>query len=91
MSLVYDETSAKGAVIKYDRINATAGYLRHFNNLCYLEFIAANPRATWQERQQAEKEIPIAKRKMEWHKNHPNFNRQAVERGMIAIRRQWGK
>ena len=91
-SLVYDETSPRsGGFAHYDRIDATGGYLRHFANLAYLEFIASNAAATWQERQQAEKEIPIAKRKMAYHQNHPNFDRLAAERGQAAIKRNWNK
>lgn len=63
--LVYDETSpGQGPIVPYDRIDATRGYLRHLGNLLYLEFIAGHAGATWQERQQAEREIIIAKRKM---------------------------
>lgn len=90
--LVYDETSPRtGGPIPYDRVNATAGYLTHFGNLCYLEFIAGHSEAKWTERQQAEREITIAKRKMAYHQRHPNFDPQSVEQGIAAIKRKWNK
>lgn len=90
--LIYDETSARtGPIVPYDQINATGGWLRHFDNLLYLEFIAGHSQATWIERQQAEREIIIAKRKMAYHAKHPNWDQSAVEAGMVTIKRKWGK
>lgn len=91
--LVYDETESRRSAgfIPYDRVNATGGFIRHFGNQLYLEFIAGNPDATWAERQQAEKELLICKRKMAWHSNHPNFSQSAAEAGMAKIKRDWGR
>lgn len=90
-TLVYDETEPRhgGGFVQYDRVNATAGYVRHFSNLLYLEFISSNPGATWQERAQAEREMIIAKRKMEYHHRHPNFDRQAAEGQIAQIKKDW--
>lgn len=91
MHLCYDETSPRRAFggPSYDRIDATGGWLRHLGNLLYLEFVASNPGATWQERQQANHEIPLAKRKMAWMAAHPAFCHASAESGKKKLLQQW--
>lgn len=88
--ICYDDTKhSRGPIIPYDKINATSGYLRHFDNQCYLEFIATSPLASFNEKAQARKELLICERKMRYHRQHHNWNRQEVEAGIKKIKAKW--
>jgi hypothetical protein len=76
--------------VPYHRMNATKGYLEHFNNYLYLTFILTNERSTPAEKRQANLEIIIANRKLEWWWRHPNLNKNAVNAGKRELRQKWG-
>lgn len=57
-------------------MDANKAYMRHFDNLMYLYFMAKE--GTFVERRQAEKEIGICKRKLEFWERHPKFCGETV-------------
>lgn len=70
MGIIYDTSSKKfeGNFNPY-RYEGAIQYGKHFSNLLYLDFISSNPRATFQEKRQAEAEMEIARKKMRyWQK-----------------------
>jgi hypothetical protein len=69
------------------KLNAVKGYLRHYDNLLFLTFMSQ--KGTFQEKAQALKELPICERKLKWWQNHPNYERDAVLRGIEALKRAW--
>jgi hypothetical protein len=91
MALIY-ENDGKGAFSgippKYESLNAVAGYLRHYGNLLYLQFIANNTNDA-REKIQASKEMAIAERKMSWWEKHPNYVQAEVLRGVEKLKRDW--
>jgi hypothetical protein len=68
MSIVYtkNEDNIKTGTFSFDpmKVDAVRHYETHFSNLMYLDFFVRNPRATFQEKRQAESEMLIAKRKL---------------------------
>jgi hypothetical protein len=87
--ICYDENSPRtGSVVPYNRINATDGYLRHYANYLYLSFIFNNT-DDWREKQQANKELTICQRKMDYHRKHPNFNAKHAEAESVKLKAQW--
>ena len=85
-----DDSVRGGFPIDYDKINATAGYLRHYENWLTLDFIAKATNRV-QEKMQALNEMKIAERKMNWHKRHPNYDQEAVTRGVEEFKRGWSR
>ena len=89
--ICYDDTAPgrSGGFVKYHDIKATEGFIRHFSNMLYLEFVAKNSLATLFERQQANKEILICQRKLDYHRRHPNFEMSRAEQAILDLRKQW--
>lgn len=89
MSIVYgDKDKYTGKPIPYHEINATKGYLRHAENHAYLDFIHKNSK-DFHEKAQASHEMGIARKKMDWHKHHPNFDMHAATHGVSEIKKKW--
>jgi hypothetical protein len=70
---------------------ATRIWVRHFGNSLYLKFISSNPLATPAERQQANRELPIADQKMAYWAKHKNFDLQEATRETEQLRKQWSQ
>lgn len=87
----YSETKQpfSGSPSRVWEMNGTKVYLTHYSNLLYLQFVANNPRATFQERSQAEKEIKICEKKLEWWLRHPNFDQDEALREVAKLKSQW--
>lgn len=79
-----------GSPAKVWEMDATKMYLGHYANQLYLDFIVANPRATFAEKSQAEKELKICRRKMAFWQKHPNFDVKRATEGCIAEKKKWG-
>lgn len=64
-------------------------YLSHYKNLMYLFFIAKHPDTTYVERFQAEKELKICNRKLDYWKRNSEFNYDSVEAQVQQLKAQW--
>lgn len=90
MAFIYSETREKPTFFTpYHKMNATKGYLNHYGNFLYLRFILYNERSTAAEKRQANREILICERKLNWWAKHPNLDKQAVEEGKFKLKQQW--
>lgn len=91
MAIFYDDAQRGGGdPVPYDRINATRGYLRHYDNYLILDAIAKAPKNTL-EKLQALKELTICERKMAWMQKHPNFNVKTVTEEVAKLKALWGQ
>lgn len=89
MSIIYDESSIAAGPIDVTKINATNAYLRHYENQLYLKFIANNPGADRVEKAQAEKELKICERKMEYWRRQPTFEQSIASTQAMELKRNW--
>lgn len=88
MAFFYSETREPfTGSVKFDKLNAVKGYLRHYDNLMFLTFMSNN--GTFQEKAQARKELAICERKLQWWQRHPNYVQQEVLAGIDKIKAQW--
>lgn len=85
----YSETSGPYEGPDLSKLSPNICYLNHFKNLMYLEFISAHSESTILEKLQAEKEIAICQRKLEFWKHRNGFDTKLVEGNMRVIRSQW--
>ena len=78
--LIYDDNAPRraGGFVRYENVNANRGFLTHMYNLLTLQWIKEHS-DRFLERQQCDKEIIIAERKIAYHKRHPNFVLSEVE------------
>jgi len=91
MHLCYDVNEKwAGGFMSRDNANANKGYLRHYANYLFLDFIIKNSKNTI-EKIQATKEIVICERKMKWWENLPLFDRAYVNDEMKKLRKDWDK
>lgn len=92
MAIVYDDlNTSRGKsdfVIPYGRLNANAGYLRHYDNYLYLDFILKTTDRN-NERTQAAKELKICERKLEYWRRHPNFVSSVVMPQVEEKKKHW--
>jgi hypothetical protein len=91
MAIIYSDTEPRRTgrpPIPYERWNATKHYLEHYTNLLFLSAIVARPKDPLEKRQ-ALKELSICERKLEYWTRHPNFDRDEVVRGCLALKTQW--
>lgn len=85
----YSDVKSGGLGAAVWRMNASTVYLKHFENLMFLEFVSRNPVTTFSEKRQAEKEIEICRKKLVWWKRHPLFDEKIVESGTTKIKKDW--
>ena len=71
------------------KMDANKKYSEHFYNHCYLVFILRHEASTFAEKQQANKEIAMAAKKMEYWKRMPNWDKEIAGRLCDKIRKQW--
>jgi hypothetical protein len=72
-----------------DDIDAVGAYLKHYDNLLFLDFMAKNPGSTFIEKAQARKEILVAERKLKYWERHPNFDTHATGIGITKLKKNW--
>lgn len=72
-----------------DAIDPIKGYLTHYANSLYLQFMLLH--GTMLEKHQASKELTICERKMKWHEHHPSFDWPLVLLGIDKLKKQWSK
>ena len=69
-------------------LNPTACYLKHYENMLYLRFIAENSDDRL-EKHQAEKEMRICQRKLDYWARL--YNHDEALKGMQALKQKWRK
>lgn len=74
-----------------DKLDAVAGYLRHYSNLLALTFMASHAGTTVIEKAQARKELTICERKLKWWERLPRYDQKAALLGVEALKRDWAK
>lgn len=86
----YSDISVRtGTPVNVASMNATKAYLRHYDNMLFLDFMAKN--GTRIERVQADREMAICRRKMQFWERHPNFSKEEASRGCIVAKRNWSQ
>ena len=69
------------------KMNPNKAFMSHYSNFLYLDFILNN--GTYQERQQARKELTICERKMKFWERHPDFNKETVRMEKEKLHLAW--
>lgn len=89
MGIVYNESLDK---FKGDlsALDPNTCYLVHFRNLMYLTFIFENSQ-DWIEKNQANKEIQIANKKMDFWQKRSGFDIKEIKNEIELERRKWRK
>lgn len=87
----YSDTSPKftGNPSKIWEMNGTKVYLSHYSNLLYLEFVASHGETSFIEKQQAEKEIVLCNKKLQWWQRHPLYDQDEALRGVEQLKKNW--
>ena len=70
-------------------MDANRKFAEHFENYCYLTFILRHEATTLVEKQQANKEIVIAQKKMNYWKRMPNWDVNESGRLCDKSRKNW--
>lgn len=93
MGLVYDENEPRNfnGSVNVAAMNPHKPYQRHLENWFYLNFIAQNKDATFSEKRQAEKELVICQRKLDYWERHPNFSDSEKLRITSELKKKWAK
>jgi hypothetical protein len=88
MFYVYNENQPFSGDFDLKNADPHFFYLRHYGNLKYLQFIFDNTENRV-ERHQANKEIEIARKKMDWWSKKHGFDYKHIETGKKKIDREW--
>lgn len=92
--IIYSTSDSKfeGSFDPY-RYSGSSQFEKHFGNLMYLEFFVTNTLATFVEKQQAETEIEVAKRKMKYWKRIADSQGETdqVNEAIQRIKKQWNR
>lgn len=78
-------TGIKGSCLS--KIDPTRAFLKHYDNFLFLSFIAE--RGELLERYQAEKELKICQRKMDYWSKRPGYNHEEALSGCEALKANW--
>lgn len=84
-----DTKKSENTDINVWKMNGTKAYLRHYDNLLFLQFVANNSRSSAVDRRQAEAEIVICNRKLDFWAKHPKYDHDDALKGIQAIKRNW--
>jgi hypothetical protein len=90
MGICYDDGRAEvpANLPPYETWNAVKGYLNHYANYLYLDFLSKQS-TDGRERAQARKELTICERKLKYWTTHPNWDKKAVLEGVEKLKRDW--
>lgn len=92
MFYVYSDNREVGNAIPLSvlmKIDANKKYAEHYYNHCYLQFILKHEASTFIEKAQANKEIGICDRKLNYWKRHQNWDATESAKLCSKIRKQW--
>lgn len=93
MGLCYDENEVRhfSGSLNIHKMNPHKPYQRHLENHFYLNFISQNKDATFSEKRQAEKELVICQRKLDYWERHPSFTQVEKERITQEVKKKWAR
>ena len=89
MFFIYDENKGRKGFVSMTDANATSLWLNHFSNALYLRFIAQHPKTNTIEKMQANRELAIADKKMNFWAKHPNYNKEHANMEADNLKRNW--
>jgi hypothetical protein len=81
--------------VKYENLDATKYWLRHYDNMLYLQFIDKNegrdgrPQLTLPEKLRIGHEQKICQQKLDYWARHPNYDQPAALRGAEELKNKW--
>lgn len=86
---LYSDTAPRTNSFQGDvwKMDANKGYMRHYDNLLYLQFIQKE--GSFVEKRQATKEIEICKRKLKFWEHHPNYDHDVVRPQVEKKVKEW--
>lgn len=87
--ILYSDTAPRGQFKGnvWD-MDANKHYLKHYDNMLYLRFMAR--KGTFQERTQAEHEMKICRRKLNFWAQHPNYDDDYIKPIVAEKNKTWG-
>lgn len=85
----YSDARTPGPQVDVWKMNGTKCYLNHYENLLFLQFVTANPRAAEAEKRQARKEIEICEKKLAFWRRHPNYDHELALKGINTLKKNW--
>ncbi len=86
---IYSDTEVKSGSFRYDaNADANTIYANHLENYFYLRFILMNS-DDFKEKAQANKELTICQRKLDFWKKHTNFCSAVAERDTQVVKKKW--
>lgn len=86
----YNENSpGANSQVNVWKMNGTKAYLRHYENLLFLQFVSTNPRAGEVEKRQARKEIVLCEKKLAFWYRHPLYDHEEALRGIDQLKKNW--
>lgn len=89
MSFIYsDEPRSFSGNLNIAAMNPHKPYRTHLENWYYLTFIKANSK-DYREIQQAEKELVICQRKLDYWKRHPSFEPSVGAQITDDVKKMW--
>jgi hypothetical protein len=92
MGIIYNDSEPKPAFpINIAKMNPHPGYARHCENYYYLKFIFDHPDTTTREKLQAQKEMAIASRKMDFWYRHHAAERSVMEKLLAQTKKKWNQ
>ena len=78
----------RGPPLRREDLDAKKGWLRHYASQLELEYIIKMS-ADWRERRQAEKELEVCHRKLQWWQAHPSWTPQLVDEDKRRLDQIW--
>lgn len=87
--ILYDDDEPKGSFSPglAARLDPTKQWLKHYSNQLYLQFIAS--KGDRLERWQANKELAICQRKLDYWAKRPGFDQEDATAGANLLKKQW--
>lgn len=85
----YSDNDKSSVSFSISDLDASIMYMKHYRNFLFLDFMANN--GSFKEKGEALKEIEICKRKMNFWKKKPDFNKENVMKLREIANKDWKK
>ena len=84
-----DESSRDINLAILHRLNPVKQYLKHYDNLLFLQFILNHQGSSRVEKHQALKETALCERKLRYWSRNAGFNQPSALRGIEELKSKW--